>query len=138
MKLGPNIYRPILPFHISFQESRSIKYFGLVDSGADFTYIAGELAPLIGIKNIKSGREGAVTGIGGKAKVYFHPVTINIGGHDFDIEAGFTTDATITSFGCGLLGQVGLFDYCTIKFSRRKFEMEINLVSEGLVRRKNR
>ena len=125
MNLGQGIYRPIVPFHVSYQESKAIKYFGLVDSGADFTYIAGELAPLIGIKDIKSGREGSVAGIGGVSKVYFHPVTINIGGNNFDIEAGFTTDSTISDFGCGLLGQVGLFDFCTIKFSRRKFEMEI-------------
>ena len=125
MNLGQGIYRPIVPFYISQNGGKEIKYFGLVDSGADFTYIAGELAPLIGIKNMKSGREDLVIGIGGASKVYFHPVTINIGGNNFDIEAGFTTDSTITKFGCGLLGQVGLFDFCTIKFSRRKFEIEI-------------
>jgi len=125
MDLGQGIYRPILPFDISYQGGRTIKYFGLVDSGADYSYIASELAPLLGIKDIKSGRENSVTGIGGKARIYFHPITINIGGHNFEIEAGFTTDSIITHFGCGLLGQVGLFDYCNIKFSRRKFEIEI-------------
>ena len=132
MNLGQGIYRPILPFHISYQGGKQIKYFGLVDSGADYTYIASELAPLIGIKNLKTGREESVTGIGGKAKVYFHPVTINVGGHDFEIEAGFTTDSTITHFGCGLLGQVGLFDYCAIKFNRRKFEIELTPIPPEL------
>lgn len=70
MNLGQGIHRPIIPFNISYQGGRTVKYFGLVDSGADYSYIASELAPLIGIKNIKSGREDLVTGIGGKTKVY--------------------------------------------------------------------
>ena len=64
-------------------------------------------------------------GIGGVSKVYFHSVTIIIGGHNFAIEAGFTTDSTISNLGYGLLGQIGLFDYCTVKFNRQKFELEI-------------
>jgi len=135
MKLGQGVYRPIIPFYISYQGGKLIKYFGLVDSGADYTYIASELAPLMGIKDLKSGREDSVTGIGGKAKIYFLPITVNIGGHNFNIEAGFTTDSTITAFGCGLLGQVGLFDYCTIKFNRRKFEMEITPIPPDIMAR---
>lgn len=134
MKLGPGVYRPILPFTISYRGQKPIKYFGLVDSGADNTLITGELAGLIGIKNIKTGREEFVAGIGGQSKVYFHLITITISGHNFDIEAGFTTDSTISSLGHGLLGQIGLFDHCTIKFSRRKLEMEITPVTQELSR----
>ena len=125
MKLGPDTYRSIVPFAISFQGGKSIKYFGLVDSGADSTYIAGELAGALGIKDVTTGRMESVMGIGGKSEAYFHSVIINIGGHNFNIEAGFTADSSLTAVGCGLLGQIGLFDHCTIKFSRRKFEIEI-------------
>ena len=128
LKLGPNIYRPILPFTVSYRDGLPLKYFGLVDSGADYTLIAGELATLIGIKDIETGRKELVTGIGGASPVYFHNIMINIGGHDFRIEAGFTTDSTLSGLGYGLLGQVGLFDHCTIKFSRRKFEVEVTPV----------
>lgn len=125
MKLSRNVYRPILPFTITYQKSSPIKYFGLVDSGADCTYVAGELANVLGIKDIKTGREEFVTGIGGRSKAYFHTITISIGGWNFDIEAGFSDDSTLTSLGYGLLGQVGLFDNSTVKFSRKKFEFEI-------------
>src|SRR3989344_9232299 len=125
MKLGQGIYRPILPFVVSHKGGNQVKCFALVDSGANNTLIAGELANLLGIKDIKSGREESVTGIGGKSKVYFHEITITVGGHNFNIEAGFTADSTLRSLGYGLLGQIGLFDHCTVKFNRRKFEMEI-------------
>ena len=136
MKLGPGIYRPILPFAISYQGGRAIKYFGLVDSGADTALIVAELASLIGIKNIDTGREESVTGIGGKSRVYFHKVTVTVGGHDFVVEAGFTIDSTLSALGYGLLGQKGLFDDCTIKFNRRKFEMEITPIPPELKRKK--
>ena len=37
MDLGQGIYRPILPFNISYRGGRIVKYFGLVDSGADYS-----------------------------------------------------------------------------------------------------
>src|SRR5437868_6538571 len=107
LKLSPDVYRSIIPFTLSYKKGTPIKYFGLVDSGADNTLIAGELSGVLGIKDIKTGREDYISGIGGKSKVYFHPVTINVGGWNFDIEVGFTNDSTLTDFGCGLLGQIG-------------------------------
>ncbi len=90
MKLGPDVHRPIIPFTLSYQKKPAIKYFGLVDSGADKTYIASELANVLGIKDITTGREEFVAGIGGQSKAYFHIVTINIGGWNFDVTVGFT------------------------------------------------
>ncbi len=119
-------YRPVLPFTISYNKGTPIKYFALVDSGADKTYIASELASVIGISDLKTGRKESVSGINGAPNnVYFHPVTINIGGWDFDIEAGFMEGSNLTSNGYGILGQIGLFDNCIVKFNFRKLEMEI-------------
>ena len=125
IKLANGVYRPILPFTISYQNGRPIKYFGLVDSGADKTYIASELAGVIGIKDLYKGKEESVSGINGKSKAYFHTATINVGGWEFDIEAGFMEGSTLTSLGYGILGQIGLFDNCAIKFNFKKHEIEI-------------
>ena len=131
IKLANGLYRPILPFTVSYKKGIPIKYFGLVDSGADKTYIASELAGVLGVKDLSTGKEESVQGINGLSKSYFHPVTINIGGWNFDIEAGFMEGSTLTSLGCGILGQIGLFDNCTIKFNLRKFEMEITPVDKS-------
>ena len=120
-----NMRRPVVPFTISYRNEKPVKYWGLLDSGADHTLIDARLANLIGIEDITTGKEESVEGIGGQSKVYFHPITVNIGGWEFSIDAGFTTDLTLSSIGHGLLGQIGLFDQSTIKFNRRKFEMEI-------------
>lgn len=124
--IAKGTYRPVLPFTISYNKGTPIKYFALVDSGADKTYIASEMAPILGISNLKSGKKNSVSGISGVPNnVYFHPITINIGGWNFDIEAGFMEGSNLTSNGYGILGQIGLFDNCTVKFNFRKLEMEI-------------
>ena len=140
IKLANNLYRPILPFTVSYKKGTPIKsykkgtpikYFGLVDSGADKTYIASELAGVLGVKDLSMGKEESVAGINGLSKAYFHPVTINIGGWNFDIKAGFMEGSTLASLGYGILGQIGLFDNCVVKFNLRKFEMEITPVPAG-------
>ncbi len=125
IKLITGIERPIIPFEISYKNAGSLRYYGLIDSGADHSYFGSEMASPLGI-DLYSGRKDKVVGINGLSDVYFHPITLNIGGNNFNIEAGFMKDSNLTSLGYGLLGQVGLFDQCSIKFSRRKFEIEIN------------
>lgn len=125
IKLANGIHRPILPLTVYYQKGTPIKYFGLVDSGADKTYIASELAGVLGVKNLTTGKVESVAGVNGLSKAYFHPVKINIGGWNFDIEAGFMEGSMLTSLGYGILGQIGLFNNCTVKFSFRKLEMEI-------------
>lgn len=125
IKLADGVLRPILPIKISYKKGSSVKYYGLVDSGADKTYIAAELAGLLGIENIYSGREESISGVNGLSKAYFYPITLNIGGWDFNIEAGFMEDSTLSVLGYGILGQIGLFDKCAVKFDFKKREMDI-------------
>ena len=100
--IAKGTYRPVLPFTVSYNNATPIKYFALVDSGADKTYIASELASILGISDLKTGKKGSVSGINGLPNnVYFHPVTINVGGWDFDIEAGFMEGSNLTSNGYG-------------------------------------
>jgi hypothetical protein len=125
IKLISGVSRPILPLKISYKKGQSLNYYGLVDSGADNTYFGSELMDYLGIEKLKNGRAESVRGINGISKAYFFPIVINIGGWDFNIEAGFMEDSSLTSLGHGLLGQAGLFDQCSIKFTRRKLEIDI-------------
>ena len=75
---------------------------------------------------IASGEMGMVNGVTGTAQPYYkHRVTINIGGWDREIEAGFMPDFPSTQY--GIVGQVGFFDFTTIKFDYSKEVVEIKL-----------
>ncbi len=126
INIAKGTYRPVLPLTVCYKKGKPIKYFALVDSGADKTYLASELAPVLGISDLTIGRKESVSGINGLSDdVYFHSITINIGGWDFDIETGFMGGSNLSSIGYGILGQIGLFDNCTVKFSFKKLEVEI-------------
>lgn len=102
-----------------------LKYFGLVDSGADKSYLGVEFAGILGIENLEGGKMEHVAGVNGISIAYFHPVAFNIGGHKFNTEIGFVTDSNLTSSGYALLGQTGLFDHFDVRFSFKKLEMEL-------------
>ena len=122
------MYRPILPFLISYKNGIPLKYFGLVDSGADKSYMGVEFTSILGIKNLEKGKMEQVAGVNGVSAAYFHPVALNIGGHRFSTEIGFVTDSNLTSSGYALLGQMGLFDHFDVRFSFKKLEMELTYI----------
>jgi len=57
------------------------------------------------------------------AEVYFHEVTLSIGGWDYKTVVGFSEG--IAGFGFGLLGQKGFFDIFSVKFDYTKEEIEL-------------
>ena len=136
-KLITGVHRPILPFLIYYKNEMPLKYFGLVDSGADKTYFGAELANILGIKNLENGKPEHVAGVNGISNAFFHPITINIGGYNFNIEAGFVKDSNLISLGYGLLGQIGLFGNFDIKFSFRKLEMELTPIDLIFSKKRN-
>jgi hypothetical protein len=117
-KLSSGVLRPIVPIGLSFR-SKSIKYFAVVDSGADICLFHSEIAGILGI-NIEDGEEGSVGGItqGEIQQYYIHPVTLSVGGWDFPTKVGFMP--TLSKLGYGLLGQRGFFDL----FKSVKFEFD--------------
>lgn len=75
--------------------------------------------------DIKSGTEvqfGGIQSLGG-AKAYIHKVTLEIGGHEFITEVGFSYD--ISKNGYGILGQKGFFDLLSVKFDLQKEDIEL-------------
>jgi len=123
-KLATDIYRPIIPISVSYSGGNFIKYFALVDSGADKCYFASEIASVLGIKNLENGRKEDVIGVNGKSEAYFHPVIVMIGGWKYNIEVGFMKNSSLTAQGYGIFGHKGVFDNFSIKFTFLKKEIE--------------
>lgn len=121
-KYGVGILRPVIPIKITHREI-SVPYEVLVDSGADFCIFDAQIADILGI-DVTSGKRDQVAGITGVlASIYFHNLTIEVGGWPFVIKAAFLRD--IGKFGYGVVGQTGFFDTFTVKFDLSKEEIEI-------------
>ena len=123
-KLDKNLQRPIVPLVVKAQ-GKEAKYFAMIDSGADINLFHAEIADLLGI-DVRSGDQGKVSGItqGESEPFYTHPVTLNIGGWDFETEVGFMPK--LSHNGHGLLGQNGFFDlFSKVSFSKAKHEIEL-------------
>ncbi len=120
---GKQILKPIIPIKI-LKADVTLQYAALIDSGADFCIFDAGLGEYLGL-NIKSGIEvqfGGIQSLGG-AKAYIHKVTLEIGGHEFITEIGFSYD--ISKNGYGILGQKGFFNKFIVKFDLIKEEIEI-------------
>ncbi len=121
-KLGRGILRPIIPITLHYQ-IHTVRYEALVDSGADFCIFHAEIGSLLGL-NIQKGKASRVGGITGVSQPYFiHPVTLEIGGNKYPIEAGFSK--YIADLGHGVLGQNGFFELFVVKFDLLKEEVEL-------------
>jgi hypothetical protein len=124
-KIAQKILRPVIPILVSYKNARPVKYFALIDSGADKCYLASEIAPLIGIPNYKTGKREDVSGINGKSDAFFHNVTISVGGWPFEMEVGFMEKSSLTMLGYGVLGHRPFFELFSAKFDFQKEEIEI-------------
>ena len=120
---GKQILKPIIPIKI-LKANIVLQYVALIDSGADFCIFDAGLGEYLGL-NIKSGTEvqfGGIQSLGG-AKAYIHRVTLEIGGHEFKTDIGFSYD--ISKNGYGILGQKGFFDLFAVKFDLQKEDIEL-------------
>ena len=116
--------RPVVPIKL-INGTDSINYEVLVDSGADLCIFNSEIGEAIGI-DIQRGKAQEVFGVGGKASVfYLHPVTIDVGGWQYKIEAGFMPSVGNKIMKHGLVGQKGFFEHFIVKFDLKKEEIEI-------------
>ncbi len=120
-KLAPGLIRPIIPVTLQFNK-KSITYEALIDSGADMCAFPAEIGEILGI-DIKSGKSGDLTGVIGKSeKIYYHTITIEVGGNKTQIEAGFTYSQNSSH---GFLGQRGIFSVYSVHFFYRKGVVEL-------------
>ena len=122
--------RPVIEVKLKNKEN-SIRYEVLVDSGADICLFDQSVGEAIGI-DIKSGKVKEVFGVGGKASLYqVHPVTIEVGGWDFKIEAGFMPDVAGRVIPYGLVGQKGFFENFIVKLDLLKEEIDLKIRNQN-------
>ena len=79
----PRISRPYLPIYLHNKiQSTPSPYFALLDSGADNVLMPAELAEVVGIQDIKGGKNSArIVGVGGQTvDIYFHELEIQVQG----------------------------------------------------------
>ncbi|MDO8599933.1 MAG: aspartyl protease family protein [bacterium] len=94
----------------------------LVDSGAAVSVFPASLGEAVGL-DITSGNKVSLRGATGVVEEQFlHNVMIVIGGHDIELEVGFSYSF---KFPFGLLGQRGFFEQSRICFDLPKKDFEI-------------
>lgn len=120
---GHSLLKPIISIKIKAR-GNELRYAALIDSGADFCIFDAELAEYLGL-NVRSGKKEEFGGVqeAGGAEAFLHEITINVGGWDYKMTAGFSYD--IAKHGFGILGQKGFFDLFIVKFDFLKEEVEL-------------
>ena len=101
-----------------------MRYFALVDSGADLSFFGSEIADIIGI-DLAAGIRKNVSGVvAGESRAYYlHQVEIEVGGHAKLTEVAFMPN--LYANGHGLLGR-GFFNRFTfVKFEHAKGTVEV-------------
>lgn len=121
--LGKTTLRPIIPVTISVNK-KSLRFDVLLDSGADFSILPGEIGEYLGLK-VKTGINQHFGGIQKQkdAIAYMHDVVLKIGGFDYKTMIGFSFDIALQAY--GILGQKGFFNIFVVKFDYKKEEIEL-------------
>jgi len=117
-------FRPVVPVRVKLKDL-NFQYEVLIDSGADFCLFHTEVAEYLEI-NLDKCKKGIVTGVGGKLSEYFlHPVSIEVGGWNYEMEVGFLPTIGGRSAPYGIVGQKGFFENFIVKFDLLKEEIEL-------------
>ncbi len=116
--------RPVIPVTLK-NKGKEIGYHVLVDSDADMCPFHAEIGEAIGI-DITKGEPREVFGVGGKASIYYwHQVVIEVGGWEYEIEAGFLPSVGGRRVPYGIVGQTGFFEFFKVIFDRKAEEVEL-------------
>ncbi len=118
-----SVSRPIIPIKL-IHEGTLAKTIALIDSGADWCIFHGDLGEVIGL-DVRGGDEQDFYGIIGPdpGQIFFHDISIEVGGIAYPIRCGFSYD--ISPNGFGVLGQLGFFDTFDVTFKRTKQRIEL-------------
>jgi len=121
-RYSEDIIRPVITIELA-HNGQSIRYEALVDSGADICIFPAELGEILEL-DISNGEAHEVAGITGQKEYYYiHPVTLIVGGHRFNIEAGFMPN--FPRYGYGVVGQLGFFEHFIVRFDYAKQDLEL-------------
>lgn len=120
-QISEDIYRPIIPITLR-SEDQEVNYEVLVDSGADISILDNDIAEVLNL-DPEDGEEEKFVGVGGEELVmHVHPVTIEVGGWEYETKAGF---ADLPPNGYGIVGQNHFFRFFRITFDYTKKKLHI-------------
>lgn len=118
--------RPLVPIKFIHKNKSTLPILCLVDSGADYSYLATEIAVFLEI-DLSKVKPQKSFGINGSPFVcYPSEINIEIGGHKLMIPVHFS-DQLSNAFPC-ILGQENFFSQARIIFERYKWNLDIRLV----------
>lgn len=124
-RLSSGVARPIIPISVRHPDTRkAVRYFALVDSGADNCILGAEIGELIGL-TIEDGKFSTISGVvaGQSRPYYIHEVEIEVGGWWHRTAVGFMPQ--LSKNGHGFVGRLGFFDrFSFVKFDQRKSVVE--------------
>lgn len=117
-----DIIRPVIPVEIQ-SGMTIVTYEVLIDSGADDCIFDSQIADILGL-NITDGIKRSVFGITGQEEDYYiHKITLRVGGHPYNIMAGFKKMPDFMRY--GIVGQRGFFENFIVKFDYQKERIEV-------------
>lgn len=123
-------YMPVIPVTVN-RGDRCIVTEALVDSGAASCIFDAQIAYAIGIEDIEDGKPIQFEGVSGHQIIgYRHEITLEVGGHSF-AKVPIAFSAEMPDNAVNILGQMGFFEICPIKFSYQQREIDIMLGSGG-------
>lgn len=114
------LQRPIIPISLS-NNSISVRYEALIDSGADFSILPNGLAEILGINLDKSKKIYFTSATGDVTIGAISEININLGEEIFKTKVVFAN----LPKNVGILGQYGFFDKFIVKFDLNKKEVEL-------------
>ncbi|MBI4035979.1 hypothetical protein HY383_03440 [Candidatus Daviesbacteria bacterium] len=117
--------RPLVPVKFIHKNKNTLPILCLIDSGADYSYLAFDIAVFLGIslKNIKPQKS---FGINGSSFICFpSKIDIELGGCKLSIPVHFSNQLS-TAFPC-ILGQEDFFSKARIIFERYKWNLDIKI-----------
>jgi predicted aspartyl protease len=114
--------RPLVPVRFVYKGRTTLPIFAMVDSGADYSYVTGEIADLLGIKLNKNKPVRSFGVDGSPFLSYESAVEIELGGHRFAAKVLFADKLGAFKV---VLGQEDFFYKARIVFERYKWNLEI-------------
>ena len=118
------VSRPVIPVKLKYAGTE-IGYHVIVDSGAGMCLFHAEIGEAIGI-DITKGKKREVFGVGGKASIYYqHQIVPEVGGWEYEIEAGFLPNVGGRTVPYGIVGQKGFFEFFKVLFDQQSDEIEL-------------
>lgn len=110
------IFRPLIPITL-INKNRFCHMAVLLDSGADFNLIHGDVASYLGL-NLTLGSKRTISGISGQIRGYKHKLQLKIDNYLYKTTVIFSNQ--LPNNAIAVLGNQGFFDKFAVKFNYPK------------------